>query len=156
DGLLLGDGGLRQQVLAVVESRRSGGRGATAGHGDAGDETGGRERRGPGDELPVHGETSLRMCRASMAGAHDAPMNVHRPARVVCLSSDVHVRRGGSRPMRVLVVEDEPRMAGLIRRCLVREGHAADVAGRGEDAVWMAGATEYDAVVLDVRLPGMS
>jgi two-component system OmpR family response regulator len=55
----------------------------------------------------------------------------------------------------VLVVEDEPKMAALIRRGLHEEGLAADVTGRGEDAVWMAGATEYDAVVLDVMLPGV-
>src|SRR6476620_152290 len=58
--------------------------------------------------------------------------------------------------MRVLVVEDEPRMAGLVRRGLVEEGHAADVASRGEDAVWMAEAHPYDAIVLDVMLPGIS
>src|SRR5882672_536151 len=56
--------------------------------------------------------------------------------------------------MRVLIVEDELRMAGLIRRGLVHEGLAADVAGTGEDAVWMAQAHEYDAIVLDVMLPG--
>jgi two-component system, OmpR family, response regulator len=56
--------------------------------------------------------------------------------------------------MRVLVVEDEPKMAGLVKRGLEEEGIAVDVAGRGEDAVWMAGSTEYDAVVLDVMLPG--
>jgi two-component system OmpR family response regulator len=58
--------------------------------------------------------------------------------------------------VRVLIVEDELRMAGLIRRGLVNEGLAADVAGSGEDALWMAGATDYDAIVLDVMLPGMS
>jgi two-component system, OmpR family, response regulator len=57
--------------------------------------------------------------------------------------------------MRVLIVEDEPKMAGLIRRGLVAEGMAADVAGTGDDAVWMAQATEYDAIVLDVMLPGI-
>ncbi len=57
--------------------------------------------------------------------------------------------------MRVLVVEDELKMAGLIRRGLREEGLAADVATRGEDALWMAQATEYDAVVLDVMLPGI-
>jgi two-component system, OmpR family, response regulator len=57
--------------------------------------------------------------------------------------------------MRVLVVEDEPKMAGLVKRGLEEEGIAVDVAGRGEDAVWMAGSTEYDAVVLDVMLPGL-
>jgi two-component system OmpR family response regulator len=57
--------------------------------------------------------------------------------------------------MRVLIVEDERKMAGLLRRGLRQEGIAADLAGRGEDAVWMAGATEYDAIVLDLMLPGI-
>jgi two-component system, OmpR family, response regulator len=57
--------------------------------------------------------------------------------------------------MRVLVVEDGIKMAGLIRRGLREEGFAADVAIKGEDALWMAGATEYDAIVLDVMLPGI-
>ena len=56
--------------------------------------------------------------------------------------------------MRVLVVEDEMRMATLIRRGLVQEGFAADLAGTGEDALWMAAAHDYDAIVLDVMLPG--
>src|SRR5437764_103189 len=58
--------------------------------------------------------------------------------------------------MRVLLVEDEPRMASVIRRSLEREGLAADVAGKGEDGRWMAAAVEYDAIVLDVMLPGLS
>ena len=58
--------------------------------------------------------------------------------------------------MRVLVVEDESRMAYVIRRSLAKEGLAADVAGRGEDALDMAAAVDYDAIVLDVMLPGMS
>ena len=56
--------------------------------------------------------------------------------------------------MRVLVVEDELKMASLLRRGLVEEGHAADIARAGDDALWMAGATDYDAIVLDVMLPG--
>ena len=46
-------------------------------------------------------------------------------------------------------------MAALIRRGLREEGLAADVAIRGEDALWMAAATAYDAIVLDVMLPGI-
>ena len=57
--------------------------------------------------------------------------------------------------MRVLIVEDEPKLAGLLARGLREEGHAADVAGRGEDALWMARARPYDAIVLDVMLPGL-
>jgi two-component system, OmpR family, response regulator len=57
--------------------------------------------------------------------------------------------------VRILIVEDEPKIAGLLRRGLAEEGHAADVATRGEDALWMSRATSYDAVVLDVMLPGI-
>ena len=56
--------------------------------------------------------------------------------------------------MRALIVEDEAKLAGLIRRGLLEKGYAADIASTGEDAVWMAGATDYDAIVLDVMLPG--
>ena len=58
--------------------------------------------------------------------------------------------------MRVLVVEDEPRMASVIRRSLLKQGLAADVAGRGEEGISMATATDYDAIVLDVMLPDTS
>ena len=57
--------------------------------------------------------------------------------------------------MRALVVEDGPKMAALVRRGLVEEGYAADVAGTGEDALWMARSTAYDVIVLDVMLPGL-
>jgi two-component system OmpR family response regulator len=57
--------------------------------------------------------------------------------------------------MRVLVVEDEPKLAALVARALREEGHPADVAGRGEDALWMANAAPYDAIVLDVMLPDL-
>jgi two-component system OmpR family response regulator len=57
--------------------------------------------------------------------------------------------------VRVLIVEDKVKLASLLRRALRGEGLAADVAVRGEDALWMAGSTRYDAVVLDVMLPGI-
>jgi two-component system, OmpR family, response regulator len=57
--------------------------------------------------------------------------------------------------VRVLVVEDDPKMAALIARGLREDGVATDLAGTGEDALWMAGSTEYDALVLDVLLPGI-
>jgi two-component system OmpR family response regulator len=53
--------------------------------------------------------------------------------------------------MRVLVVEDEVRMAALLRRGLSEEGYAVDVAGDGREAVWRVTEFSYDAVVLDVR-----
>ena len=57
--------------------------------------------------------------------------------------------------MRVLIVEDHVKMAALIQRGLRKEAMAVDVAANGEDALWMAAATEYDAIVLDVMLPGL-
>jgi two-component system OmpR family response regulator len=57
--------------------------------------------------------------------------------------------------MRVLIVEDDLRMASLLRRGLTGEGLAADVAANGEDALWLAQAHPYDAIVLDVMLPGL-
>jgi two-component system OmpR family response regulator len=57
--------------------------------------------------------------------------------------------------MRILVVEDDVKLAGILRRALTERGQATDVASRGEDALWMAGAHAYDVLVLDVMLPGM-
>jgi two-component system, OmpR family, response regulator len=57
--------------------------------------------------------------------------------------------------MRVLIVEDEAKMAGLIRRGLEREGMAVDAVDQGEDALWRAEAVDYDAIVLDLMLPGI-
>jgi len=54
----------------------------------------------------------------------------------------------------VLVIEDEAKMADLLDRGLREEGHAVDVTARGEEALWMARAVPYDAIVLDVMLPG--
>jgi two-component system OmpR family response regulator len=57
--------------------------------------------------------------------------------------------------VRVLVVEDELRMAVLLRRGLEEDGYAVDVATTGPDAVWQATEFGYDAVLLDLMLPGM-
>ena len=56
--------------------------------------------------------------------------------------------------MRVLVVEDEIRMAGLLKRGLEEEGHAVDIAGDGPEGLWLATENSYGAIVLDVMLPG--
>jgi two-component system OmpR family response regulator len=57
--------------------------------------------------------------------------------------------------VRVLVVDDEAQLAELIERWLRRAGVLADTAGCGEDALWMAAATAYDVIVLDLVLPGI-
>ncbi len=58
--------------------------------------------------------------------------------------------------VRVLVVEDEPKMAGLLRRGLIEDGYAVDVAPDGPSGYHAATVYDYDAIVLDVMLPGMS
>ena len=57
--------------------------------------------------------------------------------------------------MRLLVVEDDAKLARALERGLQREGYAVDLAGTGDDALSQATANDYDAVVLDVMLPGM-
>ena len=57
--------------------------------------------------------------------------------------------------MRVLLVEDETKLASLIQKALREQGMLTDTAVRGEDALWMAAATPFDVVVLDVNLPGI-
>ncbi|MEA2509906.1 MAG: two-component system, OmpR family, response regulator [Actinomycetota bacterium] len=55
--------------------------------------------------------------------------------------------------MRVLVVEDEIKMAELLRRGLQEEGYAVDVAGGGAEALWLAAENPYDVILLDLMLP---
>ena len=58
--------------------------------------------------------------------------------------------------MRILVVEDEPIIAQALIDGLTGEGYAVDHADRGDDALWMATEQHYDAIVLDIMLPGMN
>jgi two-component system, OmpR family, response regulator len=58
--------------------------------------------------------------------------------------------------MRVLIVEDDVKLAGLIQRALQEQAALADTAHDGEDALWMADATPYDVMVLDINLPGIN
>jgi two-component system OmpR family response regulator len=57
--------------------------------------------------------------------------------------------------VRILVVEDKVKLAVALQRGLRKAGLAADVTASGEEAVWMVESTPYDAVVLDVMLPGI-
>jgi two-component system OmpR family response regulator len=56
--------------------------------------------------------------------------------------------------MRILLVEDEPKMAAVVARGLRHEGYAVDVAHDGDEALFQARVYDYDAIVLDVMLPG--
>jgi DNA-binding response OmpR family regulator len=58
--------------------------------------------------------------------------------------------------VRILIVEDDHVVAGAVRRGLEREGFAVDVAADGTEGLWRATETSYDAVVLDIMLPGLS
>lgn len=57
--------------------------------------------------------------------------------------------------MRILVVDDDDLLARAIARGLVAEGFAVDVTGKGDEAVWLATENPYDAIVLDLMLPGL-
>jgi len=69
----------------------------------------------------------------------------HRPAGVVA----------GGRALRILIVEDEPAIAGALKSALTADGHAADTVGDGRDALDWADTYAYDLVILDVILPGL-
>jgi DNA-binding response OmpR family regulator len=58
--------------------------------------------------------------------------------------------------MRVLVVEDEKRLAAGLKKGLEAEGFATDVALSGTDGLWLAREQPYDAIVLDLMLPGIN
>ena len=73
----------------------------------------------------------------------------------MCRSHELHIFAPYDPRVRVLVAEDDLRMAGLLKRGLDEEGYAVDVVDEGTEAVWMASEYPYAAVVLDVMLPGL-
>ena len=58
--------------------------------------------------------------------------------------------------MRLLVVEDEKKLAVSLKRGLEADGFAVDIALNGTDGKWMATENDYDAIVLDIMLPGIN
>ena len=58
--------------------------------------------------------------------------------------------------VRILIVEDDSRLAAVLRRGLEAEGFAVDVATDGEQGVWLATENPYDAIVLDIMLPKLN
>ena len=57
--------------------------------------------------------------------------------------------------MRILIVEDEPDLLASLAQALREEGYAVDTAANGDDGLFNAEGTDYDAIVLDVMLPGL-
>lgn len=100
-----------------------------------------RVARGPGT---LHRSATVKAARASVDPDDE---------RVMRLSFGRHGRYGRGRAMRILVVEDEPRILAFVARGLEAEGFAVDAAGDGADALERARRTRPDFVVLDLLLP---
>jgi DNA-binding response OmpR family regulator len=58
--------------------------------------------------------------------------------------------------VRVLIIEDEELIASSLQRGLRQDGYVADVSGDGREGLWMATENDYDAIILDIMLPGMN
>ena len=58
--------------------------------------------------------------------------------------------------MKILVVEDEARLAASLRKGLIADGYTVEIAGDGEQGLWMAQSQRFDAIVLDIMLPKLN
>jgi two-component system, OmpR family, response regulator len=61
----------------------------------------------------------------------------------------------GEPAVRLLIVEDDSRMAALLKRALEEDGYAVDVSADGQEALWLGRENDYDAIMLDAMLPGL-
>src|SRR5690348_7645927 len=104
---------------------------------------------------------SSRLCltrrstpRAWVSSGRKRPWVPRRPQRWSACADRARRLRGSEvgRRMRILIVEDSAKMAGLLKKGLDRQGYAVDAVTDGQDAVWMATENDYDAIVLDVIL----
>src|SRR5206468_6500539 len=75
------------------------------------------------------------------------------PCTHVHLMNDSHDSGAGGNEVRLLLVEDDTRLAGLLVRGFRSEGYAVDVAGTVQEARWSAGENPYDVLIFDVMLP---
>ena len=144
---------------AGVDVRRPPGAGAAGRPAAA---PGRRARRAHDRRRHVRGEPAARRdpgLHAAQAAPPQRPPGARRPGALSAPLDRVLSFASAARPscvvMRVLVVEDDVRMAAAIRRGLRFEGLIVDLAGGGEEALRLARATEYDAIVLDVMMPGL-
>lgn len=83
------------------------------------------------------------------------PPRALSPQRFFAISRPAHPRRGHNGALRLLVVESETGLRMLFGRGLREEGYAVDLAEGGRDALWMARAVDYHAILLDQELPGV-
>jgi two-component system copper resistance phosphate regulon response regulator CusR len=70
------------------------------------------------------------------------------------LAAEINISTTGILPMRILVVEDDAKVAGFIKKGLIEENYAVDTFCNGEDALFWATENEYDLIILDIMLPG--
>ena len=84
---------------------------------------------------------------------NDAPLSCGKRGLMPCATGSVVSTEVA---MKILIVEDDKRLAATVKRGLEHEGYAVDVALDGTDGRWMATEQEYDAIVLDVMLPGLN
>jgi two-component system OmpR family response regulator len=63
---------------------------------------------------------------------------------------------GAGRTMRILIVEDEPRLLRILAKAFREESYAVDTAAAGDDGLYKAESYDYDAIVLDVMLPRLA
>jgi two-component system OmpR family response regulator len=88
-------------------------------------------------------------------GLADDGVETHCPAAAQLRETEfAHAKTAGW--MRLLVVEDAPRMSFLLQQAFREDGYAVDVQARGSEAVWMASEVAFDAVILDIGLPDMT
>ena len=71
-------------------------------------------------------------------------------------SAPVQVVRGTVNRVKILLVEDEPRLAASLRKGLAAEGYGVEIASDGEAGLWMAKNQLFDAIVLDIMLPKLN
>src|SRR6266516_4417203 len=135
-------------------SARRSTRGASAGRRDPNTRT-----SAAAEALPRRGELRRRPPRGRSCPPSRARVRRRRAAvaeddaGVIFLSFPCQARYGRRAGMRILVVEDEPRILAFLVRGLEAEGFAVDWAGDGSEALERAGSAAYDLVVLDLLLP---
>src|SRR5262245_55107358 len=82
------------------------------------------------------------------------PPDANSAARFPSDEGDAKIRSAPVEPMRILVAENDKKIASFIQKGLQQEGHAADVVHDGKDASHQALSFDYDLVILDLMLPG--
>src|ERR1700730_570507 len=110
------------------------------------------------NEWPAHPfrDISCAGRRVRASGAATGPRGAARPEcpnDTTPGSADARNQSAGVTAVRLLVVEDVPKMSAVLQRAFREDGYAVDVQATGRDAVWMASEFDFDAVILDVGLP---